>query len=215
MEVMNKYLKQIEPFVDAIAETLGKNCEVVLHDFRYPERSIVKIANGHITGRTVGGPTTDLALRYLRGRKGRKDIDSIVGYRTLTSKGTELKSTTVFIRDDKGEAVGCLCINIDVTPYQSAKNFIEELCRIHPYQENGEIGEVPEKFDSDVDSLIDESFRQAMNKIGKPLAYMNKDDKLCVVRELKDKGLFLIKGAAKRVSRELKVSLPTIYKYLE
>lgn len=62
---MNKYLKQIAPFVDAIAETLGKNCEVVLHDFHYPERSIVKIANGHVTGRTVGGPTTDLALRFL------------------------------------------------------------------------------------------------------------------------------------------------------
>ena len=188
---MNKYLKQIEPFVEAIAETLGKNCEVVLHDFRYPERSIVKIANGHVTGRTVGGPTTDLALRFLGGRRGGKDIDRIVGYRTLTSKGAEIKSTTVFIRDDKGVAVGCLCINIDVTPYQSAKTFMDELCRTHPYQDNGEIGEVPEKFDLSVDALIDESFHQAMKKIGRPLAYMNKDDKLCVVRELKDKGLFL------------------------
>lgn len=212
---MNKYLKKIVPLVDAIAETFGKNCEVVLHDFRYPERSIVKIANGHVTGRTVGGPTTDLALRFLEGRKGKKDIDRIVGYRTLTPKGAELKSTTIFIRDDKGKAIGCLCINIDVTPCRSAKNFIDEICRIHPYPENGDIRDVPEKFDLSVDALIDESFREVMNKTGKPLAYMNKDDKLSVVRQLKDKGLFLIKGAAKRISKDLNVSLPTIYKYLE
>ena len=212
---MNKYLKRVAPLVDAIAETFGKNCEAVLHDFRYPERSIVKIANGHVTGRSVGGPMTDLALRFLRGRKGSKNIDKIVGYRTQTPKGTELKSTTVFIRDDKGEAVGCLCINIDVAPYQSARNFIDELCRISPYQENGEMDEVTENFDSNVDALIDEPFRQAMSKIGKPLAYMNKEDKLRIVRELKDKGFFLIKGTAKRVAKELNVSLPTIYKYLE
>jgi len=212
---MNKYLKRVAPLVDAIAETFGKNCEAVLHDFRYPERSIVKIANGHVTGRSVGGPMTDLALRFLRGRKGSKNIDKIVGYRTQTPKGTELKSTTVFIRDDKGEAVGCLCINIDVAPYQSARNFIDELCRISPYQKNGEMDEVTENFDSTVAALIDESFRQAMSKIGKPLAYMNKEDKLWIVRELKDKGFFLIKGTAKRVAKELNVSLPTIYKYLE
>ncbi len=212
---MNKYLKRVVPLVDAIAETFGKNCEVVLHDFRYPERSIVKIANGHVTGRSVGGPITDLALRFLDGRKGSKNIDKIVGYRTQTPKGMELKSTTVFIRDDKGEAVGCLCINIDVAPYQSARNFIDEICRISPYQENGEMGEVTEKFDSNVDDLVGESFRQAMSMVGKPLAYINKKDKLHIVRELKDKRLFLIKGTAKRVSKELGVSLPTIYKYLE
>jgi len=212
---MNQHLKPMEPFVDAIAEMFGKNCEVVLHDFRSPDRSIVKIANGHVTGRTVGGPATDLALRFLGERKGGKDIDKIVGYRTRTPKGADLKSTTIFIRDDKGEAVGCLCINLDVTSYQSAKNFLDELCHIHSCRENGDTGEVSEKFDSSVDSLIDESFHQAMSKIGKPLAYMNRNDKLNVVRELKEKGLFLIKGAAKRVARELKVSLPTVYKYLE
>jgi predicted transcriptional regulator YheO len=44
---------------------------------------------------------------------------------------------------------------------------------------------------------------------------MGKHEKLSLISELKEKGIFLIKGAAKRVSRELGVSLPTIYKYLE
>jgi predicted transcriptional regulator YheO len=44
---------------------------------------------------------------------------------------------------------------------------------------------------------------------------MEKEDKLRIISDLKERGLFLIKGAAKRVSKELNVSLPTIYKYLE
>ena len=46
-------------------------------------------------------------------------------------------------------------------------------------------------------------------------SYMDKQDKLLIIKILKEKGLFLIKGAAKRVSNELNVSLSTIYKYLE
>jgi predicted transcriptional regulator YheO len=44
---------------------------------------------------------------------------------------------------------------------------------------------------------------------------MMKEDKLRVIKELKERGLFRIKGSNKRVSEELNVSLPTVYKYLE
>lgn len=203
------------PLVDAIAETFGKNCEVVLHDLRYPDRSIVKISNGHVTGRVVGGPSTDLALRILGGKNGKGKINAIVGYHTKTSKGKDLKSTTIFIRDDRDKIIGCLCINIDTTPFQAAKNIIDEMCRIHSCKEKSESNDVQEKFASSVDTLIEESLTQALNKIGKPLSYMNKEDKLKIVLELKERGLFLIKGTAKRISRGLNVSLPTIYKYLE
>jgi hypothetical protein len=36
-----------------------------------------------------------------------------------------------------------------------------------------------------------------------------------MIRDLKERGLFPIRGSVKRVSKELNVSLPTIYKYLE
>jgi predicted transcriptional regulator YheO len=44
---------------------------------------------------------------------------------------------------------------------------------------------------------------------------MRKEDKLQVIWDLKENGLFLIKGSPKKVSQELNVSLATIYKYLE
>ena len=44
-----------------LARQFGPNCEVVIHDLaaKDPEKSIVYIVNGHVTGRRVGdGPST-------------------------------------------------------------------------------------------------------------------------------------------------------------
>lgn len=211
----NKYLEEFFPFVDAIAETFGNNCEVVLHDLSKPEKSIIKIANGHVTGRTLGGPITNLGLLLLEKEKKSNKNKPLVGYHTKTKKGIELKSTTIFIRNIIGKVVGCLCINIDLTPYKAAQSILEEFCKTSVFSDvNVELGS-PEKFESSIDSLINELLVQSIKKISKPLSYMAKEDKLMIIRDLKEKGLFLIKGAAKKIAKELNVSLPTIYKYLE
>jgi len=199
--------------VDALAETFGKNCEVVLHDFSKPDQSIVKIANGHVTGRGVGGPATGLILSFV-GKKGRGK-ESLVGYCTKTKRGDELKSTTVLIRNGTDRVVGALCVNINLTPFLSTKSLLEELCLVsNPgFPETEE--PIDEKFEASVKNLIDDLLEKSIKGIGKPVVNMRKEDKLNIITDLKEKGLFLIRGSAQRVSRELNVSLPTVYKYLE
>jgi predicted transcriptional regulator YheO len=214
-EIDNKQIKKFIPWVDALADTFGKNCEVVLHDLRNLDKSIVKIANGHITGREVGAPITDMGLRlFEESKRSRKDT-AVIGYRTRTKEGRELKSTTLFIRNDEGETVGCLCINIDLTPYLSAKNLIDQLCQTAGHHDaSGENGS-PEKFLSDVDSLMEQLIEKAVKKVNKPIVSLSKADKLQMMRDLKKDGFFLIKGSVKKLSGELGASVPTIYKYLE
>jgi len=214
-EIDNKQLKKFIPWVDALAETFGKNCEVVLHDLCNLDKSIVKIANGHITGRDVGAPITDMGLRLFEASKENKKDTAVVGYRTRTKQGRELKSTTIFIRNDKGEAVGCLCINIDLTPYLSTKNLIDQLCQTISHNSASSENGSPEKFVSDVDSLMEQLIEKTMKKINKPIVSMSRGDKLQVMRDLKKEGFFLIKGSVKKLSGELGVSIPTTYKYLE
>ena len=214
-DVQNKCIKQFIPWVDALAGAFGKNCEVVLHDFSNLEKSIVKIANGYITGREVGAPITDMTLRLFEEIKGNKKDIAVIGYRTITKEGRELKSTSIFIRNEDGTAVGCLCINIDLAPYLSTKNLLDQICQTVSHDNVEWENESPEKFVPDVDSLIGHLIKKALNKISKPAASLSKEDKLKVLRNLKKTGFFLIKGSVKRLSGELGVSLPTIYKYLE
>jgi len=214
-EINDKQIRKFVPWVDALAETFGKNCEVVLHDLSNLDKSIVKIANGHVTGREVGAPITDMGLRLVEEAKKRKKDKAVVGYCTRTKEGRELKSTTLFIRNDQGEAVGCLCINIDLTPYLSTKNLMDQLCRTMNHHSSLSENDSPEKFLSNVDSLMEQLIEKAMKKINRPIVSMSRGDKLQVMRDLKKEGFFLIKGAVKKLSDELGVSVPTVYKYLE
>ncbi|HOG17928.1 MAG: YheO-like PAS domain protein [Syntrophaceae bacterium PtaU1.Bin231] len=214
-DMNDKEIKKFIPWVDALAETFGKNCEVVLHDLCNLDRSIVKIANGHITGRDVGAPITDMGLRLFEENKQSRKDTAVIGYRTRTKEGRELKSTTLFIRNDKGDTVGCLCINIDLTPYLSTKNLIDQLCQTASRQDAAGENGSPEKFLSDVDSLMEQLIEKAVKKVNKPIVSLSKADKLQMMRDLKKEGFFLIKGSVKKLSGELGISVPTTYKYLE
>ena len=55
---MNPYLQSFLPMVDFLAEVLGKDAEIVLHDVLDIDKSIVAIANSHISGRAVGSRET-------------------------------------------------------------------------------------------------------------------------------------------------------------
>lgn len=96
-----------------IAAQFGNKCEVVLHDYEKDyDSTIVQIENGHITGRSVGECGTNLGLEVLRGTVEGGDE---YNYITQTKDGKILHSTSIYIRDDEGKAIGALCINWDVT----------------------------------------------------------------------------------------------------
>ena len=79
----------------------GKKCEVLIHDFRNPQHSIMAIENGHVTGRKIGDPITNLALSvWKKNGYENKKIDRIINYKTKTKDGKMLKSSTVFIRNN-------------------------------------------------------------------------------------------------------------------
>lgn len=108
-------LKSIENIVDGIAAMYGQHTEVVLHSLDAKHPSVVKIANGHVTGREVGAPITNLALLKL---KTGQDISN--SYLTKCANGKTLRSITTVIRNSKNQPIGLLCINSDMdAPLQS------------------------------------------------------------------------------------------------
>ena len=128
---MNKILKSIIPIVQTISMTFGKNCEVVLHDLSSSQHSIIAIENGHITGRKIGEPITDFALAAWRQNGfGKEKEDKIVNYKTKTKDGRILKSSSVFIRDEKNKIIGCFCINYDLTGHSMFGKMMDEFCNL-------------------------------------------------------------------------------------
>jgi len=216
---MHSELKRFVPLVKTIAQMFGKNCEVVLHDFSEPQKSIVAIENGQVTGRKIGDSITDLALSIWRkGGYGKKKEDKIVNYRTKTKDGKILKSSTTLIRDDQKKIIGCLCINYDLTEYLMFNKIVGEFCTtidLDKEKLKNETKNETETFSNNVDEVLENIIQEAIEKIGKLVSIMQKDDKLLIVKIVEEKGGFLIKGAIDQLASEISVSRYTIYNYLD
>lgn len=206
-ENYNPLLNSFIPLVEALGKMFGKNCEVVLHDISNPQRSIVAIANGHVTGRKVGGPMTDYGLMILREGK----YEDIINYRSKSKDGKILKSSTIFLKDEKNRAFGCICINFDISEVEMLRNILAEICDTE--SDNTQV--VDETFADDVNSVLANIVSNTLDNFGRPINYMTKEDKVNVVKILDSKGVFLIKGSVDYVAKVLCVSRYTIYNYLD
>ena len=104
---------------------IGSHCEIVLHSLQDLKCSAIRIANGEHTGRKIGSPITDLALRMLHDMTG---ADSSVSkcYFTRAKSGVLMKSETIAIRNREHRVIGLLCINmnLDVPFSQIMSTFI-------------------------------------------------------------------------------------------
>lgn len=201
-------LMAVMPMVEGIAKTFGRNCEVVLHDLNTFESSILAIENGHVTGRSIGSPMTEVGLEAIK--KGNTE-DNIINYSGKSIDGRTLKSTTMFIRDEQDKVIGCLCINFDTSAFIVAQNAINDILLT---EEKNDLKEKNNTKNS-VNDVLSNIVSNTLEQIGKPVAYMNKDEKVNVVKKLDVQGAFLIKGAIDYVAKVLCVSRYTIYNYLD
>jgi len=203
------------PLAKTIAEMFGKKCEVLIHDFSNPQHSIIAIENGHVTGRKIGDPITDLALAtWKKGGYGDKKTDRIVNYKTKTKDGRMLKSSSVFIRDNQKKIIGCMCINYDLTEHSMFHKVMDDFCTAIDLDE-GKSEKGVEIFTDNVNEVLENIIQEAIDKIGIPVSLMQKEDKLMVTKIADEKGAFLIKGAITQIAKEINVSRFTIYNYLE
>ena len=191
-------------FSQGLAAALGNNCEVVVHDLRRPESSIIAIANGHITGRSVGDTLDALGFELLK----QQPASDLLNYRTKTKDGKVLRSSSVFLRDDSGQVFGALCINADVSGLVQVQQWLQE--SIGPSSST-----VDESFEHTVDEVLEKLLQSAISAIGKDPADLTREDKVAIVSYLDSKGAFLVRYSVDRVAELLKLTKYTIYNYLD
>lgn len=205
---INPILKSYIPVVEGIAKTFGKNCEVVLHDFSKMDKSIIAIANGHVTGRSIGAPLFESIIKDVL----REDImEDKINYTGKSAEGRVLKSSTVFIKDENDKVIGCICINFDLSELMVSKRVIDDLIQT----ESVESEKVQDESTNIVNDVLTDIVKNTLEKSGKPVAYMGKEEKVNIVKDLDYQGAFLIKGAIDYVAKVLCVSRYTIYNYLD
>ena len=192
-----------------ISRQFGPNCEVVVHDLdsNDPNRSIVAIENGHVTGRKVGDGPSHVVLEALR--SGRENLTDHLSYLTRTKDGKILKSSTIYVRDDDGEAIGIFAINYDITLMLAMEENLKQFTATDQDQRE------PERISRNVGDLLDELIEQSVKIVGKPVALMTKEDKVKAIQFLNETGAFLITKSGDKVCRFFGISKYTLYSYID
>lgn len=109
-----------------LGDVMGPFTEILLHDVSDLSRSIIAIANGEMSGRSVGGPATDLVLKILQNEE-YLELDYLTNYLAHSRNGGFFRSSTFFIRDDAGTVIGMLCFNVDDRPLHEARRVLERM----------------------------------------------------------------------------------------
>lgn len=207
LESVKDEIELLKSLIRGISQQFGDRCEVVLHDLTGDyDSTIIAIENGHITGRNVGDPGSNLGLEVLRGSV--KEGDRY-NYLTQTKKGKILRSSTVYIKNKNQEPIGAVCINLDISDFMMAENVINSITM------KGMDQDIKEVFVNDVNELLDFFLQECQNEIGKPVSHMTKEEKIHSIEFLDKRGAFLIKKAGDKVCKYFDISKFTLYSYLD
>ena len=192
---MDARLEPYRTLVSFLGEALGPDYEVVLHDLTSEEGTIAAIVNNNISGRTEGAPLSNMALRFIHGR-------------VYEAKG-RLRSSTMFIKDGS-ELIGMLCVNFDAAKYSRMAQELLALCGAHQ-EPSPTLG--VENFVSSLPDAVQAAIADVTGSVLPP-DRLTMDEKIRIVEDLQQAGIFYMKGAVSEVAAQLGSSEATIYRYL-
>lgn len=209
------------PLVDGLASLLGTGCEVVLHAFDQLDASVIKIANGHITGREAGAPATDFALAQLQQttahpqeqgpqEQSPQEQVSWCSYFSRNRQGQLLKSASMTIRNRQQQPIGMLCVNFSLDAPLSSLLAALSLPGAANSLDAVPVALENESFANSVDDLVAQVMAKVDSDTRLPASARNK----AIITTLYDRGLFEIKEAAHRVAERLAISRHTVYLHI-
>ena len=211
-------LKPYLSIAKMIGLSFGRNCEVILHDLSIPQKSVVFVVNGHVTGRRIGQPFDHL-LSIVLSSKDFKD-DHLANYQTISKDGRLIKSSTALIRDSKKYLIGALCINYDISMAQSVQNFISDFTASNSmvnqdnfFESEAESVDTISESSESITEITTDLIRRIIGNID--VNSTKRNVRISLIQFMEEKGVFLIKGSIDTVAELMGISKVTVYSYLD
>jgi predicted transcriptional regulator YheO len=199
---MTDMLKTFVPIADAIARVLKPHVEVVIHDLS--SGTIHHIANG--MSRRKRGDSSLTELQDV----GSLDQPVIGPYRKTNWDGRKLKSITAVLKDASGHPAGLMCINIDVTMFETLQAISKDFLRF-----SDDAARPSVLFQNDWREEANEIVGQFLTDRGTTLSSMAHEERLALIEDLDARGLFDVRNAVPYIAQITKLSRATLYKTLK
>ncbi len=205
-KIFERYIQ----IADILGQMFPNVLEVAVHCFEDLDRAIIHIVNGHISGRKIGGPVSELNMRRLL-EEGQFP-DMLLNYSSRNYRGQQLKSSSLAIRDNQGKIIGAFCLHFDISHFEQFQTFLEHLIsiKIPPFLGVNDFG-LSQPHNEEVQDEI-KTFLLQQGLYASALTYR---DKQTIVEHLHRRGWFTKKGAITAVANALQLTRQSIYNYIE
>ena len=191
---------------NAISKLLYPFAEVVIHDLEKDQ--ILAIFNP-FSKREVGDSSYLDRIDFNQ----KSHIPDIIGpYEKLNIDGRKLKSISIVIKNEKGLAIGFLCINLDVSVFNEYQNVLKLFLANFDSSSTQETQTI---FKDDLYEQINVFVQNYCIKNNLSLSTLSKNDKKHLILKLKQNGALLGKNSSNYIARALGISRASVYNYLK
>jgi len=205
--MIKKELQPYIPLAQMLVQTLGPDCEIVLHDLDDPAHSVVYVENPSVTGRKVGESFDQLVRQVILSDDLKESFAA--NYYFTAPNGKYIRSSSLLIKDEAGHLTGAMCINLDTTKLAQSLDFLQSLLPPAPRKQTAPEAGQNEHVSVMIENLMDNILGGADTK------RLSRDGRLEKIRFMDEKGLFLMKGSIEKAAEKLGVGKVTIYSYLD
>jgi predicted transcriptional regulator YheO len=196
-------LDQLMQVAEGLGATFAPFCEVAVHDLLDPKHAILAIHN-NLSGRDVGSPATELGLMRILD----PDYAQVVAnYPNRFADGRQAKSTSIGIKDEDGQYIAALCMNVDLSLFHSLQSAMGQFVAM-------DANAVPRE---SLDPAGADAIRARIDQIAARLATtpraLRADDRRALLKELKEAGLLDVRKSMETVAAHLGISRASAYSY--
>ena len=171
-------LREAEKIVQALGAMFAPSCEVVLHDLTQPNHAIVSIAN-NLSNRSIGDAASEMGLERIAS----PDFPDVVqNYANAFPDGRPAKSTSIGLRNSQGVYVAAICLNLDVSIFNSVNAILQQLTAV--VQSTPQAADEGARSLSDIASVINNF---AASHATAPRA-LTSEQRVQVIQQLKQQG---------------------------
>ncbi|VVD72069.1 helix-turn-helix transcriptional regulator [Pandoraea cepalis] len=199
-------LRESRKIVEALGRTFAPLVEVVLHDLTDPDHAIVAIAN-NLSGREPGDAVTEMGLARIADPA---FPEVIANYANRFPDGRPAKSTSIGLKNGRGEYVAAICLNMDISMLAAAAASVQQLVSV-PNHAPTPVRETlaTRRLDDIVPLITDFAAQRNTTPQGLTLAQRRE-----AIRLIEARGLLDLRHAHAEVARALGVARSTVYTYL-
>ena len=203
MAILNSY----STVAEGTAEFWGENCEVVVHNLARLDASVVKIVNGHLSGRQAGSPVSEVTLSFVNKMLANPSLRHIT-YFAKNKRGEAFKASISAIEGEKGNIIGLFCIN-----YYLTVSLLSLLQNFTPAAKT-ESENISETFVENAEELMLNALEEAKKSVYDNLSISSSNKNKEIVAILYQKGIFNLKDSVITIANHLGISKNTVYMHI-